>query len=86
VSNVTTLPGAKPPITGKPNEGLVSACKAMLAMAESGQLQSFIGAGFVVDGGRYSFMCDHHDNIYETLGSLVWLQSEYQARHPEGFK
>ena len=86
MSNVTTFPGAKPPMTGKPNAGLVSALRAALAMAESGQLQSLIGAGFVADGGRYSFMGDHHDNIYETLGSLVWLQAEYQHRHPEGFK
>lgn len=86
MSNVTTLPGIKPPMTGKPNQALVSALKATLAMAERGELQSLLATGFVVDGGRYSFVGDYHENIYEMLGALVWLQGEYQARHPQGFK
>lgn len=86
MSNVTTLPGVKAAITGAPNQGLISALKSALAMAESGELQGLIGVGFTASDDRYSIMCDTHESIYYTLGSLVWLQTEFQHRHPDGFQ
>lgn len=86
MSNVTTLPGSMPPITGKPNMALANAIREVLRMVESGELQSFIGTGFTINGSQFQFMGDYHHNIYETLGSLVWIQAAYQKRHPEGWQ
>lgn len=86
MSNVTVLPNVKPPTTGKPNVGLISMLENMLEKAKSGELQSLIGTGYLVDGHRLSFFADQHEDIYQMLGALAWLQSEYQNRHPDGFK
>jgi hypothetical protein len=81
--NVRALPGATVP-SAKPNEVLIKCLRSTLALAESGQLQSFIGTGFNADGARAAVWCDHHDNVYEMLGSIAWLQHEYVHRHTEG--
>ena len=82
MTNVTALPGVRNPASG-PDEALVEMLKGLVERAESGELLCFIGVGFCADGGRLSAWADHHDNFYEMLGSLVTLQREYEARHPE---
>jgi hypothetical protein len=81
MSNVHALPnsGGLPSI--EPNEALVKNLEDVLAMAKSGQLQSFIGTGFFGDGARVSTWSDFHPNVYEMLGSLAWLHAEYIHRH-----
>ena len=86
MSNVMVLPGVKPPVTGTVNIGLVNLLESMLEKARLGELQSLIGTGYLVDGCRLSFFADQHEDIYQMLGALVWLQAEYQAKHPFGAK
>lgn len=82
MSNVRALPGVKEPDeASKPNEGLIGALRQLLAMAESGQLQSYIGTGFTCDGLRVATWGDHHDDKYQMLGALAWLQHEYAHKH-----
>lgn len=64
-----------------PNESLVQALESLLEMARDGRLQSYIGTGFTQDGLRVSTWCDHHDDIYQMLGSLEWIKAEYVHRH-----
>lgn len=80
MSNVISLNGV-PVEPSEPNQSLISALKAALAMAESGQLQSYIGTGFTSDGLRMATWCDSHDDVYQMLGGLAWLQAEYIKRH-----
>jgi len=81
--SVVALHGGIRVATGKPNEALVKGLEQMLGMAKTGQLQSFIGTGFTVDGLRASTWADYHDNVYQMLGGLEWLKYEYIARHPK---
>lgn len=83
LANVHALPGVRPPSQG-PNTALVEALQNLLAKAESGELQSFIGTGYTSCNGRLAIWVDLHDNIYEMLGSLSWLQHEYVERHTRG--
>lgn len=78
--NVVGLRGSKPP-TSKPNEQLVANLRDLLNMAETGQLQSFIGVGFISEGLRVASWADFHDDVYQMLGAIAWLQHEYVARH-----
>ena len=81
MSNVVGITGDVPSaLTGEPNLGLVGALRDMLAMAETGQLQSFIGTGFTIDGNRASVWGGPHGNVYEMLGAIAWLEHEYVAR------
>ena len=81
MSKVVGLNGPVPSrLTGEPNEGLIGALSDLLEMARSGQLQSFIGTGFVMDGNRVSVFGGPHGNVYEMLGSIAWLEHEYVAR------
>lgn len=80
MSNVHVLPTGIVPSTD-PNEPLVAALRQLLDMAETGQLQSYVGTGFTHDGLRVSTFCDFHEDIYQMLGSLSWIQHEYVARH-----
>lgn len=81
--NVLKLrPDVKVP-TGQPNEGLVTTLRNMLAMAESGELQSFIGCGFTTDRGRLAVWSDNHPDVFAMLGSIAWLQAEYIHRHTQ---
>lgn len=83
MSNIRTMPGlrdrAEP---AKPCEELIAILRDTLARAEAGELQSFIGTGFLADGGRLAVWADNHENYYEMLGALVALRDEYVGRHP----
>lgn len=79
MTNVVTLSGTELD-PGKPNQNIVDAIKNVLEMAESGQLQSFIGTGFTNDGLRMASWCDFHGDVYQQLGALAWLQHEYVER------
>ena len=81
IDNVVALPGSVVPGDTEPSEPLIGMLSQLLAMAESGQLRSFIGTGFVADGGRLAIWADTHPNIYEQLGSLEWIKAEYIHRH-----
>jgi hypothetical protein len=85
MSNVTALPGLSNPTDTKPNEALIEVLKKALNMAETGQLQSYIGTGFTRDGLRLATWCDTHDNVYEMLGSIEWLKAEFLKRRTEDF-
>lgn len=78
---IKTLPGVQPYLNGKSNPNLVTALEDLVEMAKDGRLQSFIGTGFMADGARLATWFDLHDNVYEMLGSLAWLQHEYVHRH-----
>ena len=83
MSDVSPLhPGIKVN-TGKPNEALCDALRTLLKMAESGQLQHYIGTGFTSDGLRVATWCDFHDDVYQALGSLEWIKQEYIFRHTD---
>ena len=82
MSNVLELPGCKAP-TNEPNDVLIKALRKTLARAESGELQSLIGTGFTQDGARFALWCPHNPNVYETLGSIAWLEHEYVTRITE---
>lgn len=81
MSNVTALPGAKIP-TNAPNTALVSLLRDVLAKAESGELQSLVGVGFVASGHMAMIMGDTHPNVYEMHGAVACLQNELFKRHP----
>lgn len=81
MSNVTALHANVSVPSGQPNEALIDALEQLLAMAKSGQLQSYIGSGFTCDGLRVSTWCDFHDDVYQFLGSMEWLKAEYLERH-----
>jgi len=80
--NVHTLPGFAAPST-EPNVRLIATLRELLAMAESGQLRSFIGTGFIHEGLRVATWADYHDDVYQMLGALSWLQHEYVHRHTD---
>jgi hypothetical protein len=86
MSNVTSLFGERPPQLGEPNEGLIRALRDMLAMAESGRLQSMIATGFTQEGNRLALWCDIHPNVYEMLGAIAWLQHEYVHRRTDALQ
>lgn len=84
MSDIRTFPGLRnPEDAAKPNEDLIEVLRKALAMAESGQLQCYIGTGFTHDGLRLATWCDHHDDKYQMLGSIEWLKAEYIHRHTE---
>jgi hypothetical protein len=84
MSNIRAMPGLRnPDDAAKPDEGLICAIRQLLEMAESGQLQSFIGTGFTCDGLRAATWTDRHADRYQMLGALAWLQHEYVHRHTE---
>lgn len=67
-----------------PNEAVICALRNLLDMAESGQLQSYIGTGFTCDGLRVATWCDFHSNVYEMLGAINWLEHEFVDRRVNG--
>lgn len=80
--NVKTLfPGLRNPAdAGRPNQELIDILKDVLAMAESGQLQSFYGTGFTADGLRSAVWCDTEENVYQVLGAMEAMKFELLAR------
>lgn len=78
------MPGFRnPEDAAKPNEALVDVLRKALEMAETGQLQCYIGTGFTSDGLRLATWCDNHDDVYQMLGAIAWLQAEYIKRHTD---
>lgn len=84
MSDVISLQTGKTVEIAEPCQSLIDAIKDLLEMAESGRLQSFVGTGFLADGMRVSVWADFHDNTYEMLGSIAWLQAEYIHNQTEG--
>jgi len=72
------------PDRAQPNPALIKMLSDVLKMAESGQLQSYIGTGFTHDGLRVSTWGDYHDDKYQVLGALNWLAHDYVRRMSEG--
>ena len=61
--------------------GLVKALADVFRMARDGQLKSFIGTGFTMDGLRMTVRGGPIGaDISQMLGALAWLQHEYVAR------
>lgn len=78
---VTFLPGAvRPTKFGEPNQALISALEATLEHARSGRLQSLVATGFMSTGERFSLWAGHHEDVYQMLGAINWLEHEYVAR------
>lgn len=76
MGNVVALQGSNP--AGMPvNENLVAQLRSVLAMAETGQLQSYVGTGFTIDGLITRTWVPDHDNGYEFLGALAALQARF---------
>lgn len=76
---VTALPGSRVP-SAEPNPVLIEGLKKVLAMAEEGTLQSFVGTGFLADGQRLSLWGPPHRDIYQMAGSIEWLAAEYRHK------
>lgn len=79
MTNVVPL-GVMPPQAGEPQEVLIAVLSRALDMARDGALQSFVGTGFTSGGERLTIWHDTHPDVYQTLGSLAWLQHEYVSR------
>ena len=78
---VVGINGIRPSALGEPRSELIGVLENLLERAKSGQLQSFVGTGFCSDGSRAAVWCDTHENVYEMLGALSWIEHEYVARH-----
>ena len=83
MGDILKLPNCAHGVDGEPNEVLIALLENILARAKTGQVQSFIGAGFCSNGMRVSVWCDHHSDVYQMLGSLTWLEHEYVNNHTE---
>jgi len=79
VAKVFDINGGPSPV--EPNKQLVKNLLDLLEMANSGELQSFIGTGFTSDGLRVTTWGDYHNDRHQMLGSLAWMQAEYIHRH-----
>ena len=82
-SNVIGFRGGVPSQLGEPRQELIDVLENLLERAKTGQLQSLIATGFISDGGRISAWADTHENAYEMLGALAWLEHEYVHGHTE---
>ena len=84
MSNVKYIStGDAVPDKAMPNLALIKMLSDALKMAESGQLQSYIGTGFTHDGLRLATWGNFHDDVYQMLGALNWLAHEYVNRTTE---
>jgi hypothetical protein len=82
-SKVVGIHGGPVTATSEPNPNLVAGLENLLERARSGQLQSFIGTGFIASGDRCVIWCDAHPDVYQMMGSIEWLKLEYAHRHTE---
>lgn len=80
MSNVKDIWGKEVKTIATPDPELVKVLEEALSMAKEGQLQSFIGTGFMFDGLRFSVWCDTHENYYEMLGVLDSLRDEWVSQ------
>ena len=65
---VVSINGGEPvPAVGTPNDALISCLTEALEMAKSGELQSFIGTGYVVLGSlawlQHEYVHRHTDGL-----------------------
>ena len=86
MTNVVSLSGNQPSQLGEPRQALIDALTDALEMAKAGRLQSFIGTGFTADGNRLACWGGHHENVYEMLGAINWLEHEYVIRQTNGVR
>lgn len=78
--NVIPINPDRPVNIGEPNEALISALRKALEMAEKGQLQSYIGVGFLVNGVRLASGSYRPHEAYPIIGALAWLQVQCAQR------
>lgn len=80
--NIRIFPGAAPPTAASQpkHEALCRVLRDMLAMAETGELQSLFATGFMRDGARLTLRGGHHRNIYEVVGAIEWLKVEFASK------
>jgi hypothetical protein len=80
VSNVIAL-GGLPIAHQAVNEGLVKALHDALAMAETGELQCFVGTGLLSSADRLSiFSIGQGENVFTLYGAVAMLQGELFQR------
>ena len=89
MTNVKPLHSGIQVVSKEPNAELIKALDDLLALAKSGELQSFLGTGFDINQNRISMWCDFHINKYEMLGAVEFLKTEWLDRnvpfeHDEG--
>ena len=80
--NVKALRGALIP-TNEPNEHLIETIKAMLADAESGNLQCLFATGFRTDGLTMACIVNTHPSAYEVIGAIELLKLNYINNYTE---
>lgn len=86
MGDVVGINGARPAQVGEPKADVIGVLENLLERARSGQVQSFIGTGFCSDGCRITVFSGDHENIYEMLGALSWLEHEYVHRNTDARK
>lgn len=77
--NVVALPGSTVQDAG-PRPELIASIRDLLAMAEDGRLQSFVGTGFCADGCRMAIFATVHPDVYAMTGAIEFLKAEYMSR------
>lgn len=81
MADVRAFPGAVAP--DQPDAALVELLRDLVKKAESGELRSFIGTGFLANGRRMSLWGEDDSNpdLYSMYGALCALPVEYMKRH-----
>lgn len=78
MTNVVKLDGTPAHIPGTPDASLVEMLADMLEMAKSGELQSFVGTGFVSNGDRVSvWHTANQIDVFQMMGAINWLEHEF---------
>lgn len=75
MSNVRAFPGCV--VENEPVLELVSLLRQLTAKAESGELRSFVGTGFMHNGTCAMCLGDFSDDPYRMLGALSVLRDQY---------
>ncbi len=81
-NKVVSLPGNRVP-SAEPNQEVIDMIETMLDHAKSGNLQSFVGTGFMADGARIAMWADTEQHVYKMLGAIAWMHAEYLHRHTD---
>ena len=63
-----------------PQPSTIKILEKLLEMARTGRLQTFLGVGFTDNGERVSVVNTMHKNVHEMMGSLAFLQFEYDQK------
>lgn len=80
---VRTLPGVKLPTPAEPHAILVEVLKGLLADAEKGELQCFIGVGLDAEGARTEVWVSGEEDCETAYCALVSLERSYFKRNIE---